>query len=84
MKYQYYDNLYIDDEELDPEEGAFLFPGEDGSPYTFVSDDGGVWLVPFPEEERQKSDLEIHYYLQRIKDELKGRGKLPAIPNSDQ
>lgn len=65
---------------VDPEEGAFLFPGDDGSPHAFVSDDDGVWLVPFPEEERQKSRLEIHEYLHRVKEEMKSQGQPPAIP----
>lgn len=63
--------------EYDPEEGAFLFPNEQGNPCTFVSDEEGIWLVPFPIEEQGKTPDEIHVYLHRKKDAMKSAGAKP-------
>lgn len=63
--------------EYDPEEGAFLMPDEEGNYHTFVSDENGVWLVPFPAEEQNKTAAEIHDYLHRTKDAMKRAGVKP-------
>ncbi|MFD1954826.1 hypothetical protein ACFSL6_11790 [Paenibacillus thailandensis] len=63
----------------DLEEGAFLYPDEQGNPCTFVSDEDGVWLVPFPIGEQKKTPDEVHVYLHRMKNTMKAAGVKPCI-----